>query len=62
MADALATLEPGYNGAFVAVLTTEGAKLAIVDRINETWSVSAYAAGKWEGPLEAGVEILAKWR
>lgn len=62
LADSLATLPPDRHGALVAVVTTEGARLAFVDKLNDTWAVSFYASKEWDGPLEAGATILATWR
>lgn len=61
LADSLAALPPESNGALVAVVTTEGAKVAFVDKLNDTWAVSVYAAKNYKGPLEAGATIIATW-
>jgi hypothetical protein len=62
LADSLAVLPPDRRGALAAVVTTEGARVAFVEKLNDTWAVSAYAAKPWDGPLEAGATILGTWR
>ena len=58
----LAQLPEGKRGALAAVVTTDGARVAFVERINSVWSVAMYAAKPWDGPLEAGAVVLGSWR
>lgn len=58
---ALADLPKGKQGAVVAFANLEGAKLAVVARLGERWSVAGVLEQPWHGPLAAEAAAVFSW-
>ena len=58
---ATATLAPGARGGLVAIATTAGVNLAVVQKIGDRGSVVAWVGKSWGAPLAGGVAWRQTW-
>ena len=61
VASALAALPAGKKGAVLAVGNLDGARLAVVARLGEDWSVVLVAEKPWKGGLAAEAAVQFSW-
>lgn len=54
--------EGAFANAVLKVETTAGINLAMVAKIDETWTVMAWAGKRWGAPVEGGVAVQAAWK
>jgi hypothetical protein len=51
----------GKHGALVAVMTTDGIRVAVAARINDVWQVKGLLEKQHEGPLTGAAAVTATW-
>lgn len=56
-----AIVEPGASGAAVALVTAQGVKVAVAQRIGEHWRVVVQGGMDWKGHMDGQVKVLAQW-
>lgn len=56
-----ATLRPGDRGGIVAVGTTKGVNLAVVQRVGSGGEIVAYVGKTWGEPIEGGLLWRQRW-
>ena len=61
IADAIAQLPPGANGAVVGIATEKGANAAVVAKVRDGWEIQAWIGKKWVGPVEGGGSVRVTW-
>lgn len=54
---AAATLPPGSKGALVGVATMTGVNLALVSKVNEHITVTAFIGKTWSQPIKGGAAV-----
>ncbi len=58
---ALASLKPGSKGALVAIATQAGVNAAIVAKLGEHWTTTAYIGKSWGAGPVWGAAVKAEW-
>lgn len=63
VAQAVAELPKGTNGALVAIANEQGANLAVVSKLpgSEAFAVQAWVGKRWDGPLDYGAAVKVTW-
>jgi hypothetical protein len=61
MADALAQLRAGEQGALVAVATDAGVNAAVVARVGGDWQVQAWIGKRWGAHVQGGALVVRTW-
>lgn len=56
-----ATLRPGDRGGIVAVGTTTGFNLAVVQRVGKGGEIVAFIGKDWGAPIEAQIMWRQRW-
>ena len=61
IADAVQRLGKDERGVITWVVTTKGLNLAVVDKINDHVTVTAWIGRHWGEPIEAGIAGCVQW-
>lgn len=56
-----ATIAADERGGLVAIATTKGVNLAVVQRTGKNSEIVAYIGKTWGEPLDAGVQWRQRW-
>jgi hypothetical protein len=55
--EAIGTLPPTANGAFVGIATEAGWNLAVLARVGDRIDVAGYVGKSWGAPLDVGAQV-----
>jgi hypothetical protein len=62
IADAVATIPPGRNGALVGIATERGWNAAIVSKLADDWEVQAWVGKDWDAVgVTYGTVVRKSW-
>lgn len=62
IADAVAAIPPGRNGALVGIATERGWNAAVVSKLGDDWEVQAWVGKDWQAPgVTYGTVVRKSW-